>query len=164
MVASLQIPRRSVQLWTFRHLNQKRNYGGSWGLLITSLNFRQNLAEYTPCLRALLGKSSGWWWDTKMEEEFNKVKSLLTSPPVLAPFDMHSDITLSTDASSFGLGAAILQKHGVIWRPVAYASRAMMVTEQLYAKEALAICWSADMFHYFLAGRIISHYTQCSAQ
>ena len=49
---------------------------------------------------------------------------------------------LCADSSSFGLGAAILQKVCGEWKPVAYASHALTSKEQRYAqivKEALAI-------------------------
>ena len=41
-------------------------------------------------------------------------------------------------------------------KPVAFASRALTDAEQRYAqieKEALAICWAAEKFYYYLAGR-----------
>jgi len=110
----------------------------------------------TSNLRLLLEKKAGWVWNSTMEQEFQNVKILLASTPILAPFDMNCPMRLSTDASSFGLGAAILQKVNDEWRPVAYASRAMTQIEQRYAqieKEALAICWASDKFHYYLAGR-----------
>ena len=60
------------------------------------------------------------------------------------------------DASSFGLGAVLMQQHpGNQWRPVAYASRAMIPTEQRYTqmeKEALAITWGCERFLQYLLG------------
>ena len=53
---------------------------------------------------------------------------------------------VSSDASSFGLGAVLMQKQpSGEMRPVAYASRSMTETERRYAqidKEALAITWA----------------------
>lgn len=66
-----------------------------------------------------------------------------------------ADTWLSTDASSYELGAALFQRHGESWKPVAYASRAISETEQRYAeieKEALAFCWACGKFYYYLTG------------
>ena len=55
------------------------------------------------------------------------------------------ETTVSADASSFGLGAVLLQRHEEAMRPVAYASRVMTATEQRYyliEKEALTPTWS----------------------
>ena len=63
---------------------------------------------------------------------------------------------MSADASSFGLGAVLLQQQDDgEKRPVAYASRSMTPTEQRYAqieKEALAITWACDRFVDYLIG------------
>ena len=63
---------------------------------------------------------------------------------------------MSADASSFGLGAVLLQQQDDgERRPVAYASRSMTPTEQRYAqieKEALAITWACDRFADYLIG------------
>ena len=61
---------------------------------------------------------------------------------ILALYDPKASIKVSADASSFGLGAVLLQESEAGWRPVAYASRSMNETEQRYAqieKEALGI-------------------------
>jgi len=74
---------------------------------------------------------------------------------VLVPFDLHLETRLSTDAS-FAMGVALLQKHEGQWCPVAYASRTLIPAESNYAsieKEALAMCWAAEKFYFYLPGR-----------
>ena len=78
-----------------------------------------------------------------MALEYEKMKQNLASAPVLSPFSLEADTLLSTDASSYGLGAALFQKTEEGLKPIAFASRALSETEQRYAqieKEALAIC------------------------
>lgn len=118
--------------------------------------FTPKLAESTSSLRLLLNKASGWVWNDQTKHEFETVKRLMSSAPVLVPFDLNSSVRLSTDASSFGLGAVLLQRCGDSWKPVAFASRAMLPAEKNYAqieKEALAICWAAEKFYFYLSGR-----------
>ena len=118
--------------------------------------FTPELARCTTAMRELLKSSTAWFWGDLQEKEFLHVKRVMASTPVLAPFDMGKCTRLSTDASSFGLGAALLQEMQGDWKPVAYASRSMTQAERRYAqveKEALAICWAAEKFHFYLAGR-----------
>ena len=78
---------------------------------------------------------------------------------VLALYDPQGDTKISADASSHGLGAVLLEKHGKEWRPVAYASRVMTETETRYAqieKEALAITWAHEKFSTYILGKHIS--------
>ena len=71
-------------------------------------------------------------------------------------FDPVRETIVSSDASSFGLGAVLLQKqlNGEL-RPIAYVSRA---TEKRYAqieKEALALnnlTWACERFSDYLIG------------
>ena len=54
----------------------------------------------------------------KPQEAFDKLKSVITSAPVLAFFDKSKETVLSVDASSTGLGSVIMQEA----KPVAFSS------------------------------------------
>jgi len=80
---------------------------------------------------------------------FRNIKAEITKPKVLTHYDVNADLKVSADASSYGLGAVLLQKNGHSWQPVMYASRAMTTTECRYAqveKEALATSSHAKNF------------------
>jgi hypothetical protein len=107
-------------------------------------------------LRELLSTKRAWLWGPEQESAFNKVKDELVQPIVLALYDPKASIKVSADASSFGLGAVLLQESEAGCKPVAYASRSMNETEQRYAqieKEALAITWACSKFSDYILGR-----------
>ena len=118
--------------------------------------FSTHLADKTKPLRDLLSKKKQWCWEEPQERVFREIKEEISRSPVLAFFDPGQETTVSADASSYGLGAVLLQKQASGERkPVAYVSRAMTTTEQRYAqieKEALAIMWACDKFADYLMG------------
>ena len=68
------------------------------------------------------------------------VKKELCKPALFAHYNPNAPTKISADASSYGLGAVLLQENDDSWRPVAYASHSMTKTEERYAqieKEAL---------------------------
>ena len=104
-------------------------------------HFSGKCSQLTKPMRDLLCKKNDWMWGHAQQMCFVQLKESLTSAPVLALYNANRETTLSADASSYGLGAVLLQKQpdGEL-RPVAYASRAMSGVEQRYAqieKEAL---------------------------
>ncbi|KAL0166592.1 hypothetical protein M9458_038436, partial [Cirrhinus mrigala] len=119
--------------------------------------FLPPLAAKTQPLRDLLRKSNMWVWGSPQQEAFKEIKEELTTPPGLALYDPNKDTVVSANASSLGLGAVLLQKQADnIWKPVAYASKALSNTEQRYAqieKEALASTWACERFAEFLIGK-----------
>ena len=120
--------------------------------------FTPNLAELTQPLRELLSKSTTWVWGPAQSQAFTKVKQELVKPVTLALYDPEAQTKLSADASSYGLGAVLLQQFGTEWKPIAYTSRSMSKTEQRYAqieKEALATTWACEKFSDFILGKSI---------
>ena len=108
----------------------------------------------TKPLRDLLQKSNQWVWGPSQQQAFDLVKKDLSSTPVLALYDPNRPITVSADASSFGLCAVLLQTSEGVRRPVAFALRAMTPTEQRYSQieETLATTWSLERFQDYVYG------------
>ena len=118
--------------------------------------FVPNLSDVTKPLRELLVKDNQWVWGPPQQKAFDQVKQMLTTAPILALFNPKLETTVAADASSYGLGAVLLQKQedGEL-KPVAYISRSMTPTEQRYAqieKEALAFTWACERFADYLIG------------
>ena len=83
----------------------------------------------------------------------------MTNAPLLTLYDPQAKTKVSAVASSFGLGAVILQEaqNGPTWRPVAFASHTVTNTEVHYAqieKEALALTWACEKFSMYLIGKL----------
>ena len=95
-----------------------------------------------------MGRSTG----SSLQED----KEMLIKSPIITLFDPNLETTVSADASSYGLGAVLLQKQtSGENKLVAYISRSMTSTEQKYAqieKEALAFTWACERLSDYLIG------------
>lgn len=97
--------------------------------------FVPHLGEKTKPIRDLLCMKNEFLWGLTQQDAFEKLKKELASTPVLAHYDPAKKTILSADASSYGLGAVLLQEQETgVRKPVAYASRSMTSSEQLYGQ------------------------------
>ena len=120
--------------------------------------FIPDLSSKTTHLRQPLESTVEWHWYEYQEKDFERLKTEISSSPILKYYDPQLETMLSVDASKYGLGAVLLQKHET-WAPVAYASRSLTKTEQNYAqieKEALASVFGTQRFHDYVYGK---HFT-----
>ncbi|GBN19926.1 Retrovirus-related Pol polyprotein from transposon 17.6 [Araneus ventricosus] len=116
--------------------------------------FVPNYSDILFPLTSMLSNKLTFVWEAPQEAAFQKLKKILSSDPVLMIFDPKKETTVTTDASSYGLGATICQKQADGRRSViAYASRTLTPTESRYAqieKEALAVVWGCEKFRDYL--------------
>lgn len=122
------------------------------GLVTYVGKFLPNLSDITTHLRELLKKDSYFLWTHEHDLAFNKLKTLISTKPVLQYFDISKPIVLSVDASSYALGAVILQNE----LPVAYASKALTTVQQSYSqieKELLAVLFGCEKFYHYVYGK-----------
>ena len=119
--------------------------------------FLPHLSDVMQPIRELTKDDVKFVWGKKQEEALKMVKKLVTSMPILAFYDSNEELVLQCDASSKGLGAALIKKE----KPIAYVSRALTETEKHYAsieKEMLAVVWGLERFHQYTYGReVIVH-------
>ena len=97
-----------------------------------------------------------WYRGPDQERAFLELKEELCSSETLTLFDLMKSSKVSANASSYGLGGVLRQKHSDNdWRPVCYISQSMTETEQRYAqikKEALALMWACERLSQYLLG------------
>ena len=129
------------------------------GMVNQLSKFTPHIAELSKPLRELLSSRRSWVWGPSQYDAFSKVKKELTTPKVLALYDLEKATKICADASAYGLGAVLLQQHQpAVWKPVAYASRSMTETEQRYSqieKESLALVWACEKFSDYVIGKSI---------
>ena len=121
--------------------------------------FSPRLATITQPMREHLSKKANWHWSVEQQAAFDTTKDELLQPTVLVLYNPKAKTKVSADASSFGLGAVLLQQDDRGWHPVAFASRSLSEVEQRYAqieKEALATVWACEKFAAYLVGGIFS--------
>ena len=122
--------------------------------------FLDHLSTRLTPLYRLLKKNIRWTWGPAEKEAFELVKSQLAQSPILEHYDPAKRLSLSTDASPYGVGAVLshVLDDGTE-KPIAYASRKLNDVEKRYAqidKEALAIIFGVKRFHQYLYGRRFS--------
>lgn len=80
--------------------------------------FIPNLSELSAPLHELTCKNTERCWFKQHQDAFDDLKQKISSPPTLKYYDIQKPVTLTCNASPFGIGAECLQEGA----PVAYAS------------------------------------------
>jgi len=97
-------------------------------------------------------------WTPECEEAFHKLRTLLTSAPVLAQPDIEKPFDVFCDASGIGLGCVLMQEECVI----TYASQQLRKHEVNYAThdlELAAFVHGLKICRHYLLGNLCNIYT-----
>ena len=99
--------------------------------------FVPDFAKLASPLYGLLRKEVPWRWSKLEQDAFDNIKTALCSDSVLCHYDPLAELVLQCDASSVGVGAALLQPgpDGAL-QPVAYASRILNNAEKNYVHDS----------------------------
>ena len=115
------------------------------GLLTYYTLFLPNMSTVLSPLYQPLQKDVKWQWTADENQAFLASKDLLTSSSLLVHFDPKLNLTLSCDASAYGIGTMLAHKYpDGSERPIGYASHSLSKAEKNYSqieKEGLACVW-----------------------
>ncbi|XP_071939287.1 uncharacterized protein [Coffea arabica] len=103
----------------------------------------------------LLQKDVAFEFDDKCEKVFDKLKELLTSPPIIQPLNWNLLFEIICDASDHVVGAILGQRVGKAAHVIYYASRTLNGTQLNYStteKELLAVIFALEKFRSYLLG------------
>jgi len=96
-------------------------------------------------------------WTTECEQALQRLKTLISSAPVLKNPRFDIEFIVQRDASDVGVGAVLSQSDDDgVEKPVAFASQSLSARERNYStteKEAYAIVYALRHFRVYLLGR-----------
>ena len=136
-----------------KDITQLRSY---LGILNFYRKFLPNAATVLEPLNELMRAKVSWFWGPKQEKAFQDSKSMLLNSKVLIHYDPKLPIVITTDSSSYGMGAVLSQVVNGDELPVHFASRTLNASERKYSqteKEALALVFALKRFHDYTWGR-----------
>lgn len=130
------------------------------GLVNYVRDFIPGFADLTRPLRKIDGLGK-FRWEEEQETAFTALKKAIIDCTVTQGyFSLEDKTEIYTDASPYAVGAVLTQTDSANnKRIISFASKSLTETEQRYAqtqREALAVVWGVEHFHYYLLG---SHFT-----
>ena len=95
------------------------------GITVYYQRFIEGFSRIENPITSLQKEGNKFDWNKKSEERFKKLKTLLTSAPILRIADPNKEFVVCTDACNDGLGGVVTQEGHVI----AYESRKLKFHE-----------------------------------
>ncbi|KAJ3559362.1 hypothetical protein NM688_g396 [Phlebia brevispora] len=116
--------------------------------------FIKDFSKIAQPMTKLTGQAE-WSWDTEQQDAFERIKTAMTTAPVLAVPNDDDQFKVECDASKFALGAELAQKQDGTWRTIAYLSKSLSLAErnyEIYDRELLGLMTALDEWRHFLMG------------
>jgi hypothetical protein len=107
----------------------------------------------------MLKKNKVFEWSVSANNSYEKLKNILSSPPVLVIADFRKEFILFTDASNVAVSAVLTQldDHD-IYRPISFMSHKLNHAQSNYStieKETFALVLAVRTYRIYLSGRVI---------
>ena len=128
------------------------------GLAGYYLRFIPKFSKISKPMTRLFWNDEKFVWTPECEEAFHKLRTLLTSAPVLAQPDIEKPFDVFCDASGIGVGCVLMQEGRVI----AYASHQLQKHEVNYPThdlELAAVVHALKIWRHYLLGNLCNIYT-----
>jgi hypothetical protein len=128
------------------------------GMLSFIRKFVPDYNELTFPFRPLLKERSAFVWGANEEAAMDKIRNSDAWVKALAIFQPGKKLELWADASSYGLGAVLIQDG----RPVFFCSRSMSKSEESWPqidKELLALVWALERLDVYTYGHKVTAFT-----
>ena len=122
-----------------------------------------NFSSITEPLQRLTKKNQKFKWGKEQQEVFQTLKQKIASDEVMCHYNPIPKTNIIVDAGPKCLGAILSQKQkNEQFKPISYSSRALTDVESQYSqteKEALAVTWAFQHYHYYIYDRHVTVYT-----
>ncbi|KAM1940761.1 hypothetical protein ACFX13_028427 [Malus domestica] len=128
--------------------------------------FIKDFSKISRPLCNLLAKDAPFVFDEACLEAFKKLKTLLTTAPIIAAPNWSLPFELMCDASDYAVGAVLGQRKDRLPQVIYYASRTLNDAQLNYAtteKELLAVVFALEKFCSYLVGAKVIVYIDHAA-
>ncbi len=116
--------------------------------------FIKNYSKVVKALTQLTGLTA-WMWGKPQEDAFKELKRRMAEDVILAIPNDDDPFRVEADASEGASAPFSVSNRMEVWRPVAFMSKSLSVTEQnyeIYDKELLAIMLALSEWRHYLMG------------
>ncbi|SJL12748.1 uncharacterized protein ARMOST_16179 [Armillaria ostoyae] len=122
--------------------------------------YRRFIKGYSDIVRPMthLTSKEVWTWGMAQQIVFQRLKNQFAIDLILCIPTEKGQFHVEADSSEGAIGAILSQEQGGKWRPIAFLSKALTVTERnygIYDKELLAIMLALDEWQYYLMGAAV---------
>jgi hypothetical protein len=125
------------------------------GMISWFRRFVEKYNDHAEPLLFLLRRKVRWVWKIEQDNAFNKLKSCLISPPILACPNYKYAFVIQCDASGYAIGGALTQTYDGGDHVIVYLSRALTQQERNYSateREALAVIYCLEKLRPYIEG------------
>ncbi|HSN23792.1 MAG TPA: RNase H-like domain-containing protein [Methylomicrobium sp.] len=162
----MQHPSRAEKILKWKFPQTAKEVRGLLGFVNFSRDFYPNLAEIVRPFTDSLKKGRKIQCTPETREAFQKIKEIMTNPPVLSLYDPKAQPVVECDCSGTAWGAVLKNRYPDRENIVAYASRCLSEQQRRYCvtkRELTAILAALKKWRHLLLGKKVIIKTDHSA-